>query len=148
MLIIFVSAICAHKLLFVVAANWCIGKSQTPRCRCPQSSQPKGIQGAKAGTKRQKVATPPPPPVFPIPVESSPSSPEVQAQQAPSPQPTQEAPQMEEPQQEGLQTEGISADVGEQTTGPASPVISSAVSSIQTTVVPLPGNISQQYSYR
>jgi hypothetical protein len=26
--------------------------------------------------------------------------------------------------------------------------MSSAVSSIQTTVVPLPGNISQQYSYR
>jgi hypothetical protein len=26
--------------------------------------------------------------------------------------------------------------------------MSSAVSSIQTTVVPIPGNISQQYSYR
>jgi len=116
----------------------------------PQSSQPKrkDTQGAKAGTKRQKVASPPPPPVFPIPVESSPSSPEAQAQQAPSPPPTQEAPQMEEPQQEEPQTEGISADVSEQTTGPAGPVIPSAVSSIQATVVSPPGNISQQYFYR
>jgi hypothetical protein len=116
----------------------------------PQSSQPKrkGTQGAKAGTKRQKVATPPPPPVSPIPVESSPSPPEVQAQQAPSPQSIQEAPQMEEPQQEEPQTAGTSADVGEQTTGPAGPVISSAVSPIQTTVVPPPGNIFQQYFRR
>ena len=116
----------------------------------PQSSQPKrkGIQGAKAGTKRQKVATPPPPPVFSIPVESSPSSPDVQAQQVLSLQPTQEAPQMEEPQQEEPQTAGMSTDVGEQTTGPAGTVTSSAVSSIQTTVVSPPGNISQQYSYR
>ena len=112
----------------------------------PQSSQPKrkGTQGAKAGTKRQKVATPPPPPVSPIPVESSPSSPEVQTQQAPSPQPMQEAPQMEEPQQEEPQTESISADMGEQTTGPAGSITSSAVPLIQTTVVPPPGNIFQQ----
>ena len=116
----------------------------------PQSSQPKrkGTQGAKAGTKRQKVATPPPPPVSPIPVESSPSSPEVQTQQAPSSLPMQEAPQMEEPQQEEPQTEPKSAYVDEQTTGPAGPVISSAVSPIQTTVVPPPGNISQQYFRR
>jgi hypothetical protein len=60
----------------------------------------------------------------------------------------QEAPQMEEPQQEEPQTEGTSADVGEQTTGPAGPIISSAVSLIQTTVVPPPGNISQQYFCR
>ena len=59
-----------------------------------------------------------------------------------------EEPKQEEPQQEEPQTEGTSADVGEQTTGPAGPVISSAVSSIQTTVVPPPGNISQQYTYR
>jgi len=105
----------------------------------PQSSQPKrkGTKGAKAGTKRQKVATPPPPPVSPILVESSPSSPDVQMQQAPSPQPMQEAPQMEEPQQEKPQ----SADVGEQTTGPVGPIISSAVLPIQTTVVLPPGNI-------
>jgi len=48
---------------------------------------------------------------------------------------------MEEPQQEEPQTEGTSADAGEQTTGPAGPVISSAVSSIQTTVVPPPVDI-------
>ena len=125
-------------------------KAKRQGADAPQSSQPKrkGIQGAKAGTKRQKVATPPPPPVSPIPVESSPSSPDVQAQQVLSPQPTQEAPQMEEPEQEEPQTAGISADVGEQTTGPAGPIISSAVSLIQTTVVPPPGNISQQYFRR
>ena len=55
---------------------------------------------------------------------------------------------MEELQQEEPQTEGTSVDVGEQTTGPAGPVISSAVSPIQTTVVPPPGNTSQQYFRR
>ena len=124
-------------------------KAKRQGADAPQSSQPKrkGTQGAKAGTKRQKVATPPPP-MSPIPVESSPSPPEVQTQQAPSPQPIQEAPQMEELQQEEPQTAGTSADVGEQTTGPAGPVISSAVSPIQTTVVPPPGNIFQQYFRR
>ena len=53
----------------------------------------------------------------------------------------QEAPQIEEPQQEGSQTEDTSADMGEQTTGPVSPVIPSAVLPVQTTVVPPPGNI-------
>jgi hypothetical protein len=53
----------------------------------------------------------------------------------------QEAPQMEESQQEEPQTEGTSVDVGEQTTGPVGPIISSAVLPIQTTVVPPPGNI-------
>ena len=108
-----------------------------------QSSQPKrkGTTGAKTRTKRQKVATPPPPPVSPIPVESSPSSPETQPQQAPSPPPMQEAPQIEGPQQEEPQTEGTSADTGEQTTGPVGPIIPSAVFPIQTIVVPPPGNI-------
>ena len=117
-------------------------KAKHESADAPQSSQPKrkGIKGAKTGTKRQKVATPPPP-VSPIPVESSPSSPEAQTQQASSPQPMQEAPQMEEPQQEEPQTEGTSADVGEQTTGPVGPITSSAVPLIQTTVVPSSGNI-------
>ena len=55
---------------------------------------------------------------------------------------------MEEPQPEEPQTAGTSADVGEQTTGPAGPVISSAVSPTQAAVLSPPGNISQQYFRR
>jgi hypothetical protein len=144
MLTIFISAI--FMLINSCSLLQQTGASAKARCEstdAPQSSQPKrkGTTGAKTGTKRQKVATPPPPPVSPIPVESSPSSPEAQPQQAPSPPPMQEAPQIEEPQQEGSQTEDTSADTGEQTTGPVGPVIPSAVLPIQTTVVPPPGNI-------
>jgi len=69
-------------------------------------------------------------------VESSPSSPEAQTQQAPHPPEPQEEPQPEE-----LQPEEISADVHEQTTDPASLIIASVVSSIQTSTAPPQGNI-------
>ena len=115
----------------------------------PQSSQQKrkGAKRTRAQTKRQRVATPPPPPVSPIPVESSPSSPEVQMQQVSSPPPLQEAPQveepqLEEPQPEVPQPEDISADVSEQTTDAAGSIIASVVSSIQTSTTPPQGNIS------
>ena len=114
----------------------------------PQSSQQKrkGAKGTRAQAKRQRVATPPPPPASPIPVESSPSSPEVQAQQVPSSPSMQEAPQEEEPQQEEPQLEvpqpeNISADVHESTADPAGPIIASVVSSIQTRTALPQGNI-------
>ena len=72
----------------------------------------------------------PPPPGSPIPVESSPSSPEAQTQQASSPPQPQEEPQLEELQPEEPQLEEISADVHEQTIDPASLIIASVVSSI------------------
>jgi len=123
-------------------------KAKRQSADAPQSSQPKrkGTKGAKAGTKRQKVATPPPPPVSPIPVESSPSSPEAQTQQASSPQPMQETPQMEEfqqeePQLEAPQSEDVPADVGAQTTDPAGSIILSVASSLQTSIIPPQGNV-------
>lgn len=118
-------------------------KAKHQSADAPQSSQPKrkGTKGAKAGTKRQKVATPPPPPVSPIPVESSPSSPEVWTQQAASPQPMQETPQIKELQQEAPQPEDIPADVGEQAIDPAGSIILSVVASVQTSIIPPQGNI-------
>ena len=68
-------------------------------------------------------------------MESSPSPPDVEIQQAPSPPHPQEAPEADEPQQEEPQAEGTSADVGGQTTGPAGPITSSAVPPIQTSIV-------------
>jgi len=119
-------------------------KAKSQGADAPRSSQPKrkGAKGTRAGTKRQKVATPPPPPpASPIPVESSPSPPDVETQQAPSPPHPQEAPEVDEPQQEEPQAEGTSTDVGEQTTGPAGSITSSAVPPIQTSIVPPQGNI-------
>ena len=111
----------------------------------PQSSQPKrkGAKGTRARTKRQKVATPPPPPppASPIPMESSPSPPDVEIQQASSPPYPQEAPKADEPQQEEPQAEGTSTDAGEQTTGLAGSITSSAVPPIQTSIVLPQGNI-------
>jgi hypothetical protein len=79
-------------------------------------------------------------------VESSPSPPDVEIQQAPSPPPTQEAPQveetqLEEPQQEVPQPEDTSADVHEPTIDPAGSIIASMVSSVQTSTVLPQGNI-------
>jgi len=118
-------------------------KAKRQGADAPQSSQPKrkGAKGTRAGTKRQKVATPPPPPASPILVESSPSPLDVEIQQAPSPLHPQEAPEADEPQQEEPQAEGTSADVGGQTTGLAGPITSSAVPPTQRIIVPPPGNI-------
>ena len=129
-----------------VSANQRIGKDQSKGADAPQSSQQKrkGAKGTRAQAKCQKVATPPPP-VSPILVESSPSSPEAQTQQAPSLPPVQEVPQVEEPQPEEPQPEipqpeVISADVQEQTIDPAGSIIASVVSSIQTSIAPPQGN--------
>ena len=65
----------------------------------------------------------------PIHVESSPSSPEIQTQQAPSP--PQPVPQPQE----------APADVLEQTADPADPIISSVVSSEQTSIAPPQGKV-------
>jgi len=100
----------------------------------PQSSQVKrkGPKSTESQAKRQKTVAPPPPPLgSPIHVESSPSSPEVQTQQAPSPPQPQEAPQPEE----------ISADVHEQTADPVGSIIASVVSSIQTSTAPPQGKV-------
>jgi hypothetical protein len=118
-------------------------KAKRQGADAPQSSQPKrkGAKSTRAGTKRQKVATPPPPPASPIPVESSPSPPDVEIQQAPSPPHPQEVPEADEPQQEEPQAEGTSTVVGEQTTGLAGSITSSAVPPIQTSIVLPQGNI-------
>ena len=100
----------------------------------PQSSQVKreGLKSTKSQAKRQRTASPPPPPPrSPIHVESSPSSPEVQTRQAPSPPQPQEAPQPKE----------ISTDVIEQTADPVSSIISLVVSSIQTSTAPPQGKV-------
>jgi len=100
----------------------------------PQSSQVKrkGPKSTNSQAKCQKTASPPPPPPgSPIHVESSPSSLEVQTQQAPSPPQPQEVPQPEE----------ITADVPEQTTDPVVPIISSVVSSVQTSTAPPQGKV-------
>jgi len=120
-------------------------KAKRQGADAPQSSQSKrkGAKSTRAGTKRQKVATPspPPPPVSPIPVESSPSPPDVEIQQAPSPPHLQEAPEADKPQQEEPQVEGTLVDVAGQTTGPAGPIASSTVPQIQTSIVLPQGNI-------
>jgi len=69
--------------------------------------------------------------VSPIHVESSPSSPEVQTQQAPSPPQPQEAPRIEE----------ILTDGPEQTADPVGPIIALVISSIQTSITPPQGKI-------
>ena len=69
-------------------------------------------------------------------MESSPSSPEAQTQQAPSPPQPQEEPYPEE-----HQPEETSTDVLEQTADPASLIIASVVSSIQTSTATPQGNI-------
>ena len=99
----------------------------------PQSSQvkKKGPKSTKSQAKLQKTALPPPPLGSPIHVESSPSSPKVQTQQAPSPPQRLEAPQPEE----------ISADVLEQTTDLVGPIIASVISSIQTSIAPPQGKV-------
>ena len=98
----------------------------------PQSSQAKrkGPKSTKSQAKRQKTAPPSSPlPVSPIHVESSPSSPEIQTQQAPSSPQPQEEPQPEE----------TLADVHEQTADPVGSIIASVVSSIQTSTAPPQG---------
>jgi len=100
----------------------------------PQSNKVKrkGPKSTKSQAKRQKTTVPfPPPPGSPIHVESSPSSPEVQTQQAPSPPQPQEAPQPEE----------TSADVHEQTADLVGSIIASVVSSIQISTAPPQGKI-------
>jgi len=69
--------------------------------------------------------------VSPIHVELSPSSPEVQTQQAPSPPQPQEAPQPQE----------TSADVLDQTADPVDPIIPSVVSSEQTSTATPQGKL-------
>jgi len=69
--------------------------------------------------------------VSPIHVESSPSSPEAQTQQALSPPQPQEAPQPQE----------TSSDVLEQIADPVDPIIPSVVSSEQTSTVPPQGKL-------
>ena len=77
-------------------------KTRSTTADAPQSSQPKrkGSKSTRLQAKHQKTATPSPPPVSPIPVESSPSSPEVQTQQMPSPPQPQEELQAKEFQPE------------------------------------------------
>ena len=127
---------CSYETFIVVSANGQIGKDQKyqDNCRCPQSSQVKrkGPKSTKSQAKRQKTAAPPPPPPgSPINVESSPSSPGAQTQQALSPSQPQEAPQPEE----------TSTDGHEQTADPVSSIISSVVSSIQTSIAPPQGKV-------
>jgi len=112
------------------------GKSARTRTTAdaPQSGQVKrkGPKSTKSQAKRQRTASPPPPTLrSPIHVESSPSSPEVQTRQAPSPPQPEEVPQPEE----------ISADVLEQTADPVGSIISSVVSSIQTSTAPPQGKV-------
>jgi len=118
-------------------------KTRSTTADAPQSSQPKrkGSKCTRTQAKRQRTATPPPPPRSPITVESSPTSPEAQTQQASSPTQLQEEPQPEELQPEEPQPEETSADVHEQTTNPANLIIASVVSSIPTSIAPPQGNI-------
>ena len=113
-------------------------RTRSTSADAPQSSQAKrkGSKSTRPQTKRQRTATPPLPPVSPIPMESSPSSPEVQMQLAPSPPQPQEEAHAEEPH-----PEDTLADVHEQTAGPASSIMASVVSSIQTSTAPPQGNI-------
>ena len=122
-------------------------KTKSTTADAPQSSQPKrkSSKSTKSQAKRQRTATPPPPPRSPILVESSPSSPEAQIQQAPSPLQPQEEPQTEELQPEETQPEGTLADVHEQTADLASLIIASVVSLIQTSTAPPQGNILSIY---
>jgi len=128
--------ICTYETFVVASANWQIGKDQKykDKCRCPQPSQAKrnGPKSTKSQAKCQKTASPPPPPPgSPIHAESSPSSPEVQTQQALSPPKPQELPQ----------PEGTLADVLERTADLVGPIISSVVSSIQTSNAPPQGEV-------
>ena len=61
--------------------------------------------------------------------------------QAPSPPQPQEEAHAEELQPEGPQPEDTSVDIHEQTADPASSIIASVVSSIQTNTAPPQGNI-------
>ena len=147
----YICCTCTHKFPFLHQHTGASARTRSKSADAPQSSQPKrkGAKNTRAQAKRQKTATPSPPPVSPIPVESSPSCPEAQTQQAPSPPQLQEAPQVEEiqpagPQSEVPQPEDRSADVGEQTTDPAGSIIASVVSSIQTSTAPPQGNILLQ----
>jgi len=99
----------------------------------PQSSQAKrkGPKSTKSQAKRHRIATPPPPPRSPIPIESSPSCPGAQTQQVLTPPQPQEEPQ----------PEGTSADVHEQTADPVGSIIASVVSSIQTSIALPQGNV-------
>lgn len=139
---------CTHKFSSPYQQTGASAKTRSKSADAPQTSQPKrkGAKNTRAQAKCQRVATPSPPPVSPITVESSPSSPEAQTQQAPSPTHLQEAPQAEEAQLAGTQLEvpqpeDTSADVHEQTTDPAGSIIASVVSFIQTSTAPPQGNI-------
>jgi hypothetical protein len=102
-----------HKPLLLYQQT---GKSAKTRSAKASSDDPRASQtkrkdpkSTKSQAKRQKTAPPSsPPPVSPIHVESSPSTPEIQTQQAPSPPQPQEIPQTEE----------ISTDVPEQAVDP------------------------------
>ena len=50
---LYIGYIYIYKLLFVAAANRCIGKTQTSRCRCPpvQPAKEEGRQGYQGGNK-------------------------------------------------------------------------------------------------
>ena len=119
-------------------------KAKVPMPPSPASRREKVPRVPEHKQSTRKVATPPPPPVSPILVESSPS-PETQTQQVPSPSQPQGTPQVEElhpeePQPEVPQPEDTSADMGEQATDPAGLIISSVVSSIQTSASSPQGN--------
>jgi hypothetical protein len=104
----------------------------------PQASQTKrkGPKSTKSQAKGQKTTAPLPPPRLPIHVESSPSSLEIQTQQAPSPPQPQQEPQLEE----------TLADVHEQIADLVGSIIASAVSSIQTSTAPPQGKASSMKS--
>jgi len=98
----------------------------------PQTIQAKrkGPKSTKSQPKRQRIApSPPPRPASPIHVESSPSSPEIQTQQAPYP--PHPVPQPQE----------APADVSEQIADPADLSISSVVPPEQTSTVHPQGKV-------
>jgi len=113
-------------------ADHCLMALPNINTDAPQSSQVKikGPKSTKSQPKCQKTAPPSSPrPVSPIHVESSPSSPEIHTQQAPSP--PQPSPQPQE----------TSANVLEQTANPADPIISLVISSEQTSTAPPQGKV-------
>jgi len=96
----------------------------------PGQVKRKGPKSTKSQPKRQKIApSSPPRPVSPIHVELSPSSPEIETQQASSP--PQPAPQPQE----------APAYVLEQTADPADLIISSVIPPEQTSTAPTQGKV-------
>jgi len=134
-----------HSQIFIVVSeNRDIGKDQRCDCRCPPvlpTKEEKLQEYQNPGEEPEDSNTFSPPPRSPIPVESSPSSLEVQIQQAPSPPQPQEELHTEEPLPEEPQPKDTLADVHEETADPASLIITSVVFSIQTSTIPPQGNI-------